>query len=349
MNTTISGFTIAFTIAALSMGLQASAMAASTGVGPSDTEGQPMASTGGEASPRAKLVVNPASHVSGDRILLGDIAKLSGADADLIDKVRSVYIAKTPRPGKEVRLTRSFLKSRISAHRIDLDAVDISAPEQIVVSRNSVEIPGEDLVGLARRYVLEHLPYDPKKAGIFTRYAPESVFVHEGKVTFAISPRPREDYLGLVPIQVVIKVDGHEEKRVWVRLDVEMPVPVVMARRRIEPDTVIRSGDLYVAEKDLARLAGGAVTDPAQVIGMRARRPIAPNAVLRADMVEAALILKRGDIVILVAGSGNLIATARGEAQEKGRTGDWIKVRNIASHRIIYGRVVDSSTVRVDF
>ncbi len=349
MKNTISGFTIALIIAVFSMGLQIPAMAASPGVGPSDTEVQTMASTGNEVSARAKLVVNPASHVSGDKILLGDIAKLSGDDADLIEKVRDVYIAKTPRPGKEVRLTKSFLTSRISAHRIDLDAVDISAPEQILVSRNSIEIPGEDLVGLARRYVLEHLPYDPKKAGIFTRYAPESVFVQEGKVTFAVSPRPKEDYLGLVPIQVVIKVDGHEEKRVWVRLDVEMPVPVVLARRRIEPDTVIRAGDLYVTEKDLARLAGGAVTDPAQVVGMRARRPIAPNAVLRADMVEAALILKRGDIITLVAGSGNLIATARGEAQEKGRTGDWIKVRNISSHRIIYGRVVDSNTVRVEF
>jgi len=338
-------FTIALTIAALSIGLQASATASSVGFDDPAAE----VSTGVESTIRAKVVVNPANHVSGERVLIGDIARLSGADAELIEQVQSVFIAKAPKPGKKVRLSRSFLVSRLHAKKIDVASLDISAPEQIVISRNSIEIAGENLSELARRFVLKHLPYDPKKAGIFTRYAPESVFVSEGKVTYTVFPRPKEDYLGLVPIQVIIKVNGREEKRVWVRLDVELPVPVVLAKHRIEPDTTIGPGDLYVAEKDLARLAGGAVTDPAQVIGMRARRPIAPNAVFRADMVEAELTLKRGDIITVVAGSGNLIATARGEVQEKGRKGDWVKVRNISSQRIIYGRVVDSNTVRVEF
>jgi flagella basal body P-ring formation protein FlgA len=66
-------------------------------------------------------------------------------------------------------------------------------------------------------------------------------------------------------------------------------------------------------------------------------------------MIENAPVVKRGDIITLVARSQYLFAMTKGEVQEKGGLGEWIKVKNISSQRIIYGRVQDSNTVIVEF
>jgi flagella basal body P-ring formation protein FlgA len=91
------------------------------------------------------------------------------------------------------------------------------------------------------------------------------------------------------------------------------------------------------------------ITDPDSVLGKRTRRAIGSNTVMRANLVESPPLVKRGDVVVILAESGALRITALGQVKKKGRLGESIPVMNYDSKKVVYARVIDSNTVKVEF
>jgi flagella basal body P-ring formation protein FlgA len=71
--------------------------------------------------------------------------------------------------------------------------------------------------------------------------------------------------------------------------------------------------------------------------------------VLRANLVEMPPLVKRGDVVVIVAETKGLKITALGQVKKKGAMGDRIPVVNFESQKVLYARVMDANTVKVDF
>jgi flagella basal body P-ring formation protein FlgA len=124
---------------------------------------------------------------------------------------------------------------------------------------------------------------------------------------------------------------------------------VVVARKPLRRHKVITIDDIDVVAMDLAQLPSGVITHPDEVVGRRTQRKIDPNTVLRADLVELPPLVKRKDVVVILAEAPGLSISTLGEVQENGRLGDRIRVTNLDSRKRIYARVVDATTVKVDF
>jgi flagella basal body P-ring formation protein FlgA len=70
---------------------------------------------------------------------------------------------------------------------------------------------------------------------------------------------------------------------------------------------------------------------------------------LRADLIELPPLVKRGDLVMIVAESNGFKITTLGEVKKTGRLGERIPVANMDSKKILQARVIDANTVQVDF
>ncbi|MEE9611432.1 MAG: flagellar basal body P-ring formation chaperone FlgA, partial [Desulfatiglandales bacterium] len=70
---------------------------------------------------------------------------------------------------------------------------------------------------------------------------------------------------------------------------------------------------------------------------------------LKEWMLERPPIVKRGDMVTILAESGVLRVTVPGRVLEKGYLGELVRVQNAMSKRQIHARVINNSTVVVDF
>ena len=132
-------------------------------------------------------------------------------------------------------------------------------------------------------------------------------------------------------------------------LNLEVISPVVVVRRPMGRHQPIESKDVAIALKDLAKLPAGIFTDVNQVVGMRVKRTLYGDTVLREDLVELLPLVNRGDVVTIIAESGNLRITARGEAKAKGGRGERISVVNLDSRKRVFARVLDARTVKVEF
>ena len=89
--------------------------------------------------------------------------------------------------------------------------------------------------------------------------------------------------------------------------------------------------------------------DPDAVIGKRTRRAIGALTPLRADSIELPPLVKRGDLVVIMAESENLKITTLGQVKKKGRLGERIPVVNLDSKKVLHAVVIDANTVKVDF
>jgi flagella basal body P-ring formation protein FlgA len=111
----------------------------------------------------------------------------------------------------------------------------------------------------------------------------------------------------------------------------------------------IDADDIRIKRVNLARVPSNAIMDANQVLGRRPNRNIAANCVLRNDQVELPPVIKRGDVVQVVAESSILRIEAKAMAKENGVVGDRIQVMNLRSKKIIYAQVMDGQTVEVEF
>jgi flagella basal body P-ring formation protein FlgA len=66
-------------------------------------------------------------------------------------------------------------------------------------------------------------------------------------------------------------------------------------------------------------------------------------------MLKSVKTIKRGKMVKIVLESGPMTIMTFGLCEEDGNRGDFIKVRNTSSNKTFYARVVDDSSVRIEF
>lgn len=143
----------------------------------------------------------------------------------------------------------------------------------------------------------------------------------------------------------VVRSD-HRPTTMWVTARVERAADVVVARRPLRRQEVLTADDLEVQ----ARVIGLRDVTPAPteaLIGRRMVRAVPRGAVLGLEHVEETPVIRRGEIVLLVAETGGVRIVARGRAKEDGYAGRQIPVLNADSGKIVYGEVVDASTVSV--
>ncbi|NPA94166.1 MAG: flagellar basal body P-ring formation protein FlgA, partial [Thermodesulfobacteria bacterium] len=181
------------------------------------------------------------------------------------------------------------------------------------------------------------------------RVLPKKIWVPMGKVSFSFDDSPSGQRLGRVSSMVTILVDGKPVRKARVCAYVEVYKKVLCAKRGLVRGQLIGPEDLSLVMMPISKLRGGFFDSPSRVVGLAAKRSIRPGQVIFASAVSKPVLVKRGSRVLIVASSNNLRITVPGIAQEKGAQGDFVRVKNIDSNRVVIARVKDSDTVVVTF
>lgn len=111
----------------------------------------------------------------------------------------------------------------------------------------------------------------------------------------------------------------------------EILVPV----RTIPPQTVIAAEDLGRSDANIP----GAVSDPAQAIGLEARVALYPGRPIRPQDLAPPAVVERNGLLPLVYRRGNLLITAEGRALDRAGPGEVIRVMNIESRTTVTARM----------
>ena len=291
----------------------------------------------------------PKAEVENDEITLGELIEIKSEDAALVQDLKAIVLAKAPLPGKSRRIDEDYIRIRLKQNGVDLTQINMEIPDGIEVSRSFVEISRENIRNIVQDFVYAHMPWEKKRANIKDIRVSHNAILPRGNITYKVVPPGKSDFLGIMPVSILLMVDGRCRKRAWATVDIEVLQEVVVSKRPLKRFRVITEEDVCLQIRELADLPSNIITDPEEVLGKRTRRVIDANSVLRADLIEFPPLVRRGDVVLIVAEADGLRVTALGMAKGKGCRGERLKVVNLDSNKWVYGRVLDSGTVEVSF
>jgi flagella basal body P-ring formation protein FlgA len=301
------------------------------------------------ADPLTTIRISDRVEIDSAEILLGHMATIEGSDVRFNQRLKNIVIGKAPLPGGSHRFDLNDLKKRIKQHHIDLATVIIQAPPQIVVTRSHIEIKKHEIENIVSEFIVQQTPPDNTTMRIKEIRIPGNVILPKGRITYNVTAPRKQKLMGRCPITVDFSVNGSVHKKVWTTAMIEVLGSVVVTRKPLGRHKPITEDDIEMQTLDLSNLPANVLTDREAVIGKRTKRAVGAQTPLRADSIELPPLVKRGDLVVIIAESENLKITTLGQVKKKGRRGERIPVVNLDSKKVLQARVVDANTVKVDF
>ncbi len=297
---------------------------------------------------RTVVKVPERAKVNSKLISLGEIADIKGDDSQLVEALKSIVLGKAPLPGEMREISDRYVEMKVKQKGIDPSTLTLDLPEKIEVLRESIEISPKEIEKIVKQFIHQKMPWDSKQVTIKTSPT-KGIVLAAGEITYEVVPQKREDYLGVSNLSVIFMVNGRVERKLWVNAHIDVSKEVVVSNHLLRRHYTITEGDIRLEKMNLAELSANVVTDPLEVIGKRTKRAIDPNLPLKLNFLEVPPLVRRGDLVTIVAESDTLKITTQGIVSENGCKGEMVRVINTNSRKDVYARVVDSRTVAVDF
>lgn len=301
------------------------------------------------ASHVVTINVSERSNVPGKMIRLGEIADVSGEDPAMVERLRSVVIGTSPAIGKSRRISKGVIGTSLKRKMIDTSLFDIKLPDEIVVTRDYVSIRGEQVRKIVRDFLYKSLPWDSDRIRINEIDYNGDFILPAGKLTFDVVPLEHSAVRDRSAFSVIFMVDSEVQKRVRVNAYVEVLREVVVSNHSLRANSVLSGEDAVIEKRYIKGLHPDVFAKVSDVVGKKSRRFVRAGEMFRSEILKTLPLLKKGDMVSIVAESDKVKIITIGRAEEDGAKGKVIMIRNLVSKKVVYGWVVDSRTVKVEF
>ncbi len=283
------------------------------------------------------VVLRPLVVVDDPVLRLGDLFEgVDGATA-------ARPVAAAPPPGRRVLLETGPLMALARAH--GLAWRPLSTEERAVVERPGRALAREE-VETALHDALVERGLDPDS--LLDLGTLPGVMVPPGAPPeLAVESPVLDAAAGRFSATLVIAAEGMATLRQRIAGRAMATVPAVLATRRLALGTIVRPEDMRVARLRAQRARPGLAADPAQVVGLELRRPIAAGMPFMAADLGAPILVQRRSLVIMVVDVPGLQLSAKGQALASAPLGALVPVMNLTSRTVVEAEVIGPGRVRV--
>ena len=112
---------------------------------------------------------------------------------------------------------------------------------------------------------------------------------------------------------------------------------------------ILTNDEIRVETVQTERPSQNAITNIDHALGYEAARNLQAGKILIPNFIKRPALGNRGDKILIMAQKGGMTITTPGILKEDGYENAMVRVLNIESKKVIYGRLVDSNTVKVRF
>jgi flagella basal body P-ring formation protein FlgA len=282
--------------------------------------------------------------VDGDSLVLGQIAVMSCADDAVLTKAAGIAMGRAPWSREALVIDRATILSRLATCGVAAPRVQFSGAEKVTVNRNEKTIARQEVLKLAEAFLQKSRPAGDEARLQLVR-EPNELVLPEGKEV-SLKPRLSDGPpSGHVKVEVAAVCDGQEVGVSDVLFKMVYPVRRAVAVKDIPSGAVITEDNARIEIVTADSKSSGAWVSP---YGMVALQRLPAGAVIRPALLmnpKAAPVVKRNQTVTMKIEGVGFKVIARGEALDDGRTGEFVKVRNVDTKRIVTARVHADGTV----
>jgi len=198
-------------------------------------------------------------------------------------------------------------------------------------------------------HIEKSMPWPADSARIELLSKLSAIVSDKDGLSFKVTSRPREEYLGDTSFTVRIFQNDVLLKEETVRVRIEILREFVVSTNNLGRDALVTTNDISVQKKWVRTIPINAISDMEEASGKIMCVSIRPNTEITRNMLKELMPVKKGKVVHIVLDNGVMKIMAMGLSEEDGAEGTIVKVRNISSSKIFYARVIGQSKVKVDF
>jgi flagella basal body P-ring formation protein FlgA len=278
-----------------------------------------------------------------ETVTLGQVGIIRGGEL-LAAEAGKIVLGRLSGPGQNMTIDRSKILSRLACSQIPASKVELTGAEEVTVTQKRDVIKGDEFVELAESFLRENFSGGSIYQAKAVRIPQDFVLPASGeevKTSASLVNRSSN------PVKVRITLFTGD-KQIGVR-DVDFRVQY--NSRRAVTAVEIPAGAMFTPENTRIETAASNQPEPADwkaPYGLICKRTLAVNTVIGPNMAAQAkpqVIIKRNQNVVIRIERGGLVVTATGKAMQNGCSGEYVKVKNADSQRIILAKVKEDGTV----
>lgn len=203
---------------------------------------------------------------------------------------------------------------------------------------------------LFKNIVSENSPWTKKDIHISNLSTkPASLKLPAGEISHQLLSPVNPNRLGRKNFSVAILVNGKPKGQIMLSGDVGIYGQIICAGRYLKRNTILKANDLVAVRRDISMLGPGILNGTELAVGQKLTTSLQPGSIIYSHFLDSPALVKRGDLVTIMAHANNIQVTAKGEVKRQGAKGELVKVKNLMSRREVFARVIDGGTVIVDF
>jgi flagella basal body P-ring formation protein FlgA len=122
---------------------------------------------------------------------------------------------------------------------------------------------------------------------------------------------------------------------------------VVVATVALPRGTVVQSADVQLQDGKAAEGNAKAIGSIEDVVGKETTRNVGAGQMLEEQMVRAPLVVRRGEVVDVVARSAGIKVRVKGRSRGDGAMGDLVTVESVTDRKAFLARVCGAQEVEV--
>ena len=218
----------------------------------------------------------------------------------------------------------------------------VNASETQIIKTNEIENGAID-------HLIKELPWNRKSLDINIYYKEKDIVLPAGKKELIYKIMNSSLTAGRIPMMLEIRIDDQFKKRIRINTKVLVSQKVIKTVRAVRRGKILSNDEIKVETIQTERPLKNAITNINSALGYETTRNISIGKVLTPDFIKRPALGNRGDKILIMAQKGGMTITTPGILKEDGYEDAMVKVLNMESKKIIYGRLVDSNTVKVKF
>lgn len=297
------------------------------------------------AQSSAHAVLQADVMVEGRVVTLGDIAKLSGANQDLLDSYGKVQLAIAPQPGYTMHLSRREVLRLM--HEAGLSEIVLEGADATVVTTVATPFDPEKLVSAAKTSLTNSLQRDGMTLEIAQNGTLPVINLPHGEVTLRTRTITAERARSQMTVWVDVMLDGSFYRSIPVPLNVTSVRRVLVARSALLKGQTLSCENVDVEMRDVAALFSAPQDSDCAKLQRRLRRNLSAGEVLLSDELETIPAISEGESVTLQVTSGAVVLESKAQALTDGQVGQRIEVRAALSQEPVLAMVVAPGVVSV--
>ncbi len=284
--------------------------------------------------------------VKGPDVLLGEIAQID-APQFLKDGLIVLEVGPSPKPGRMKQIQGKRIHSLILAHDLVDEEMRIEVPKRVFIKRGSQKLEESLLKEELGRYLSGFLGNQEYKLKAFRVRGLEPY--PDGELELVLDKPGTLGSKGKFSLHVNVLVDGIKQDRVNIKGRVAVYKSIAYAARSLKKGEAPTSADVQFQTMDIFEIKDDYLENLGDVNQMALTVNIDKGDCLRRGIFKKTPVVKKGDVIKLVARKNRLAIVTLGICRQDGYENQPVMVENLNSGKLVRGLVKKNATVEVLF